>query len=280
MKMIDVKGNRLTRSVPAYAALCLLAMIPAAMMAQDARTVLANAAKAMGAENVRTLEFSGMGSSAGTGIGQSRNPATAWPVARVKAYTRQIDIDAGRSQTQIVRVQDGKDQTERLNSVSDSPWNDQYSFWLTPFGFIKGALANNASLSSATVDGKRFAVVTFSIKNIYKIIGYINDENLVERVQTWIDNDVLGDMPVEVWYSGYKDYAGLRFPSMIVEKQAGFPVTIISVANVKPNMTIAAADMPPSSPSVEAAAVQSEKIADGVYLLERPRASQRRNRVQ
>jgi len=32
--MIDVKGNRLTRSVLLYAALCLLAMIPAAMMAQ------------------------------------------------------------------------------------------------------------------------------------------------------------------------------------------------------------------------------------------------------
>ena len=113
--MIDVKGNRLTRSVLLYAALCLLAMIPAAMMAQDARTVLANAAKAMGAENVRTLEFSGMGSSAGTGIGQSRNPATAWPVARLKAYTRQIDIDAGRSQT---GVQGGVVQ-ERCDRVCD-----------------------------------------------------------------------------------------------------------------------------------------------------------------
>jgi hypothetical protein len=57
---------------------------------------------------------------------------------------------------------------------------------------------------------------------------------------------------------------------MIVEKQAGFPVAIISVANVKPNVTIAAQMRRLQVHRFEAAAVQSEKIADGVYLLERP----------
>jgi hypothetical protein len=126
----------------------------------------------MGAENVRTLEFSGMGF-------ECRNRYRPEPQSGhgMACCSREGIHAANRHRcrpfaTQIVRVQDGKDQTERLNSVSDSPWNDQYSFWLTPFGFIKGALANNASLSSATVDGKRFAVVTFSIKNIYKIVGF------------------------------------------------------------------------------------------------------------
>src|SRR4029079_253383 len=39
----------------------LLGAIPAAILGQDARTVLANTSKAMGAD-IRTLQFSGMGS--------------------------------------------------------------------------------------------------------------------------------------------------------------------------------------------------------------------------
>ena len=77
-------------------------------------------------------------------------------MTRVKAYARELDFAAGRSHVQFVRAQDAGDQTENQYISSDSPWNSQYSYWLTPIGFIKGALANNATLSSTTIDGKSY----------------------------------------------------------------------------------------------------------------------------
>ncbi len=60
----------------------------------------------------------------------------------------------------------------------------------------------------------------------YKIDGNINDKNEVEKVETLVDNPVLGDMPVEAAFTDYKDFHGFRFPSKIVESQGGFPVSI------------------------------------------------------
>ena len=66
--------------------------------------------------------------------------------------------------------------------------------WATPHGFLKAALANNAT--SQPADGG--SEVSFTIDGKHKYIGRINAQNQVERVQTWIDNPVLGDTPVEI----------------------------------------------------------------------------------
>jgi glyoxylase-like metal-dependent hydrolase (beta-lactamase superfamily II) len=265
--MIRMKRNMFAKSVLACVAVYVFAATSSMIVAQDAKTVLMTVAKAMGAENLRTIYLAGSGSNAAP-IGQNRNPKMAWPVIRVKAYTRQIDFETGRSQVQMVRVQNGTDETRNEYIASDSPWNSQFGYWITPVGFIKGALANNATVSSAKLDGMQYTVVTFTVQNKYKVVGYINDKNLIERVQTWIDNDVLGDTPAEAWYSDYKDFEGLKFPTLIVEKQGGFPVTILFVSSVKPNGAVNIT--PPAAPAntvAQTASVQSEKVADGVYYL-------------
>jgi len=47
-------------------------------------------------------------------------------------------------------------------------------------------------------------------------VGYINVNNEVVSVKTWIDNPVLGDTLVETNYSDYKDFDGVQFPRHIV----------------------------------------------------------------
>jgi glyoxylase-like metal-dependent hydrolase (beta-lactamase superfamily II) len=129
-------------------------------------------------------------------------------------------------------------------------------------------MANASTLTTETVDGAKQRVVTFSLQNKYKVTGYINDRNLVEKVRTWIDNDVLGDMPAEAWYSEYKDFGGVKFPTMIVEKQGGFPVLIVSVSEVKPNAAVSIAPPPgPASAPPAPPTVLSERVADGVFYL-------------
>ena len=65
----------------------------------------------------------------------------------------------------------------------------------------------------------------------YTVTGYINDENLVEKVETRVEHPVMGDLLVEAEYSDYEDMGGLKVPGRIVQKRAGlqtFEATITS----------------------------------------------------
>jgi glyoxylase-like metal-dependent hydrolase (beta-lactamase superfamily II) len=212
------------------------------------------------------IQFSGMGSNAG--IGQNTNPNNRWPLVRVKAYTHDIDLTADTSHVRITRVQNGTDQTQDRYVVRTSAWDSQYGFWLTPFGFLKGAAANNTAMKSETIAGTKYTVLSFRVDNKYNVTGYINDKNLIERIQTWVDNEVLGDMIAEVSYDVYKDFGGVKFPTSIIEKQGGFPVLILSVTDVKPNANVII--QPPQLPATSGSAapsVQTEKVAEGVFYL-------------
>src|SRR5688500_16398062 len=96
----------------------LLAALSGGMLAQDARTVLNNAAKAMGVDTLKTIQYSGAGSNAG--IGQNLNPTAPWPLVRVKTYDRQIDFDAPLSRVRMVRVQNDMDQPPQTQDILPS----------------------------------------------------------------------------------------------------------------------------------------------------------------
>ena len=59
---------------------------------QDAKTVIGGATKALGADNLKTVEFSGSGFD--YVIGQAANPNLPWPKFIDKTYTRVVDLDA------------------------------------------------------------------------------------------------------------------------------------------------------------------------------------------
>jgi hypothetical protein len=62
-------------------------------------------------------------------------------------------------------------------------------------------MSNNATVKPETLDGKRYNVVSFMAQGKYKVDGYIDDQNLIAKVDTWVDNPLLGDTPVEVSYA-------------------------------------------------------------------------------
>src|SRR4029077_10084261 len=101
-----------------------------------------------------------------------------------------------------------------------------------------------------------------------KMVGIINAQNQVERVQTWIDQPIVGDMLVETVYSGYKDFGGVVFPSHIVQSQDGFPTLDLTIASVTANPAVEIT-VPDNVRTAQPPAVRvdSEKLADGVYYL-------------
>ena len=194
------------------------------------------------------------------------NPTTGWPTVRVKSYIRQIDLDALASNLQTIRVQNNADVP--LNQVipPNAPWSQQYDLWLMPYAFLKGAMANPVTVRPGTLDGVKYNVVSFTLQNKYRVEGYINDQNMVERVRTWVDNDVLGDMLVEAIYNDYKDFGGVKVPTLIIVKQGGFPTLILVVSDAKANVPVTIPPAPAQA-AAPAVTVETEKIADGVYYL-------------
>src|SRR5687768_13661783 len=72
----------------------LLAWLSAGVAAQNAATVIASASKAMGADNLSSISYSGSAQNAN--FGQSKNIGTPWAptgITRITTYTRTIDLN-------------------------------------------------------------------------------------------------------------------------------------------------------------------------------------------
>jgi glyoxylase-like metal-dependent hydrolase (beta-lactamase superfamily II) len=256
-------------------------LVATTVLAQDARTAVTNASKAIGVDSLRSVQYTGSGYD--FAFGQAFSPMSPWPKFTVKSYTRSIDFERSASQATRLRAQfenpprgGGQqplagEQTQNQTIIvgPNTPWTQQLEIVVTPHGFLRAAAAKPATARTQSVGGKRFTVITFTGDNKAQVNGYINDQNLLERVETWIDNPMLGDMPYESLYSDYKDYNGVKFPSHIVQNQGGWPLLDLTVNDVKPNA--AAAIQPQAGAGGGAppanAPIPTEKIADGVYLI-------------
>jgi glyoxylase-like metal-dependent hydrolase (beta-lactamase superfamily II) len=102
----------------------------------------------------------------------------------------------------------------------------------------------------------------------HKVEGTINAQNLVVRTETWIDNPVLGDMPIETTFSSYANFGGIKFPTRILQKEGGYPVLDLAVIDVKSNSAVAI-DVPANvrGMHVPPVRVESTKIDEGVWYL-------------
>jgi glyoxylase-like metal-dependent hydrolase (beta-lactamase superfamily II) len=232
-----------------------------AVMAQDAKAVIAETSKAMGLDGVTSVYYYGSGAS--YSLGQNTNPNMPWPKTPVNEYTRAIDFTAKATRatwaTYATPVTGGPvalntNNQQSVNATSTA-WAQQLELWTTPWGFVKGAEANGGTVATRTVDGKRYQVVTWNtpFKSpggvAYKVVGYINADKLVEKVETWLDHAVFGDMLVESEYKLYRDNNGLKYPTEIVQKRAGWPVFDLQVLSAWPNSSKIAQLMTPPAPA-------------------------------
>ena len=137
--------------------------------------------------------------------------------------------------------------------------------WTTPHGVIKAAQAHNATVQSRTEGDKKLTTIAFTVPGRFKVSAVVNDRNLVEKVESWTTNPVLGDMLLETTYAGYQDFSGVKFPTKITQKAGGFPALDLTVNAVQPN---AAVDIQvPDNVRQAALQVQSQQVADGIWYL-------------
>ena len=167
------------------------------------------------------------------------------------------------------------------------PWAASLELYLTPWGFLKGAAENNATATRRRVDGRNYTVLTWSPAvrapsgKSYVINGYVNEQNLVERVETWLGDNIMGDMHILATYTGWKDFGGVMAPSKIVQTRGGLPFFEVDVTAARANpsdvaaLVLAPQPAPAGGGALAAAAgggapaltVTAEKLGDGLYRL-------------
>lgn len=284
------------------AAICLASLCGGALAAdaQDAKTVIANAQKALG--DLKSITYSGSAKDVafqqcGANSTQMVCQGTHDPMRPINNYVRVIDLTAPASRatgatnnigaggsTTVAPGTFFQQVTPQQADVS-GPWANSLEFYLTPWGFLKGAAENDATVSHKKVDGKNYTVLTWSPKvkapsgKNYVINGYVNQQNVVERVETWLEENIMGDMHIVATYSGWKDFGGVTVPAKIVQTRGGWPFFDVDVTSAKANPPDVAT-LVPAPPGrggrgggggpgrgAPAMTVTSEKLGDGLYRL-------------
>jgi glyoxylase-like metal-dependent hydrolase (beta-lactamase superfamily II) len=276
----------------------LVAVLSTSAATQNANAVIASASKAMGVDSLNSITYSGTARNGA--FGQSKaigEPMGAVNVTRITEYTRTINFAPGGDAAALVSRATGPTQPPTVPGVpapmpgvfnqnitgtqAGSNWNQALNIWTTPWGFLKGAAANNATVRQQ--GGQQ--VVSFTPPNLkspsgqtYSVTGYINAQNQVSKVETRVDNAVVGDLLVEFEYSNYQNMNGVQVPTRIVQKQAGMQTFDAEIKSATPNpsnLTALLTPPPPpagapgggGSPPAPPAAPPVEKLGDGVFKI-------------
>jgi glyoxylase-like metal-dependent hydrolase (beta-lactamase superfamily II) len=276
-----------------------LAYLSGNAMAQDAKSVIVNAQKALG--DPKSITYSGAAKDVafqqcGANATAMNCQGTHDPMRPITNYVRVIDLTAPASRhtggtnnigaggsTTVTPGTFFQQVTAQQADVSQ-PWGGALELYVTPWGFLKGAADNNAT---ARRSGK-FTVLSWSPKVMapsgkpYVINGYVDDKNMIDHVETWLGENIMGDMHIVATYTGWKDFGGAMAPAKIVQTRGGFPFFEVDVTSAKINPPDVAALVPAPPPpagrgggppagggpgGAPALTVTSEKLGDGLYRL-------------
>ena len=269
--------------------LSAFALMPSLAHSQDSKTVLDGVLKALG--DVKSLQYTGSG--ANFSFGQNVTPMAPWPRFNLKTFTRTINYETPAMRDEFVRSQADPaarggggipltGEQRQMQAVSGTyAWSQTeqnpvtpalaavgdrlHQLWITPHGIIKLAATHNASVQSQTDGGKKLTVISIVVPGQLNAKAYVTDKNLIEKVESWTTNPVLGDTLTETVYGDYKDFGGVQFPTKITQRAGGHPTLDLTVSEVKIN---APADIqPPDNIRQAAVKVEADKVADGVWYL-------------
>src|SRR5689334_25298963 len=121
------------RTLGVVLALAVL-LLTQTMTAQDAKTVIGNASKAMGVDGLNSIHYYGVAQNGN--IGQNNNANQPWPMANASDYVRAIDFTVPESRATwmnyAVPVTGGAAaQTPGQQNIAyNAPWAQQVEIWI------------------------------------------------------------------------------------------------------------------------------------------------------
>ncbi len=224
-------------------------------VAQDAKTVIANAQKALG--DVKSITYSGSAKDVAFQQCGANSTDTVChgphnPMRPINNYVRVIDLSAPASRATGTTNNIGAGgSTAVAAGTFFQQVSAQQADVSSPMGGICGTLHHPLGFPKRCVREQRdreqeegaYNVLTWSPKvkapsgKNYVINGYVNDKNVVERVETWLDENIMGDMHILAVYLGWKDFGGVMAPVKIVQTRGELPFFEVDVTSAKANPT-------------------------------------------
>ncbi len=275
-----------------WCAIAATALLVQTAYSDTAENIIAESKRVMGVDTLDSILFYGLAANAT--VGQNNNAEGPWPRTNLNDYRRYINFTEPSSrasaQTYQVSVLGGPATTGQFRqniSPANNAWAQQLEIWTTPWGFLKGAAHNGATVQSRSLDGQHYYVLTWNTPQQapsgipYTVVGYINqDTYLVDRVETWVENPIFGDMHVEAVYTNYRDVFGLKYPTTMLQNRAGWPVFEAEILAARANPeylpdSLFPEPAPQGGPGfggggpggAPALNYQAERLADGVYRI-------------
>jgi hypothetical protein len=240
-----------------------------AVAAQDASSVVAAASKAMGVDTLTSITYSGTARNGAFGQSKSiGDPMGPVNLTRITQYTRTINFGQAPDPMALVSRATGPTEPPTVPGTprpaagvfnqnitgmqAGGSWTQALNIWTTPWGFLKGASANGVTMRQ---EGSQ-RVVSFTPSNFrspsgqsYTVTGYINNQNVVTKVETRVEHAIAGDLLIEFEYSDYQNMNGVQVPRRIVQRQAGLPTFDANITSAVPNPSNLAELLTPPAPA-------------------------------
>jgi glyoxylase-like metal-dependent hydrolase (beta-lactamase superfamily II) len=249
-------------------------------------------------ENLNSITWSGTAWRIRNGFMQTPNASPPWPARdTITNYTRTINL---MDLAQPVSFAKGETLAQNMFFAPAAPgtytqyiaqeqkaWGQQLEVWLTPWGFLKAADSYDATEAQQSLNGNTVTAVTWMSPESqtspsgmrYTVTGYINAQNQVERVETWVEDRFLGDMHVVALYSDYMNLNGLMVPTTMEQQRGGGGIFGVNVTAASANpANLAELTTPPPAPTPTAPppapatapaapAELAQEVGDGAYYI-------------
>lgn len=270
------------------------------LQAQDAKAAITLAIETLHSQGVQSLTINGRGFDAL--FGQSYDGESQWPRFALLRYSYAVNYRDNYSRDERTRVQTqnpplgggnqpiGEQRSTELfrdgyawNSVAQGRATTggeerdfrtaaearQLAILFTPQGFLRAAESTDATARTEVVGSKKQTIVSFTTAGEVALEGTIDDQNHLRRVRTFVGTPPLGDVALDVYFSGYKDFDGVIFPQHVVESEGGYPLLDLTVTSVKAN-SVESVDVPQNIKETVARPVPPivpQKYGEGVWIL-------------
>ena len=254
----------------------------------DAAAALTKANSAMGTAAVNSLRFAATGT--GSLYGQAYQPGAQWPQVTYSNFSRLYDYNTAAMREEFARSRaepqgggalplmgEGEQRavvmlqgTVAWNMIGPAPVASPvaldsriHDLWTSPHGVLKAAAKNNATAKQISEGGKTLIALSFTEPSRLVATAFVNEQGLVERVESRFPHPVMGESSVVTTYSDYRAHGAAQFPMRIRQSQEGYPVMDVQVSEVQVNAPAAIATPELVRAPVERAV--SEKAAEGIW---------------
>lgn len=156
---------------------------------------------------------------------------------RIVSHVENLDLAEESLRIERVSAESTSPDAERQQPATttidaDSDWAERHRYWLTPHGFVAGALARDASVGTQAIDGIEYRVVTFTADGAHEVRGYVGPDDRLVRIRTTVVAADGRTTDVVESFLDWEEQANLAFPSVLIRKENGALAEVLVVQEV------------------------------------------------